>query len=83
MFSDMKFFANPRKFLQAGCRPARNVNAEWQNKSRRLGALSFFKQGPYSKQWRCRESAFLCFGNLVTVRKESLWYNEFIKPGRS
>jgi len=45
MFSDMKFFANPRKFLQAGCRPARNVNAEWQNKSRRLGALSFFKQG--------------------------------------
>lgn len=39
------FFANPGKFSQTGCRPARKFNAEGRKKSRRLGVLAFFKQG--------------------------------------
>jgi hypothetical protein len=39
------FFANQGEFLQAGCRPAKKFNAEWRKKIRRLGVLTFFKQG--------------------------------------
>ena len=31
--------------VQAGCRPARKLNVKWRKKIRRLGVLTFFKQG--------------------------------------
>ena len=38
-----RFIANQGKFSQAGCRPAREFNVEWQSKIRGLGLLPISK----------------------------------------